>query len=689
MPSQKRTTGTASGEGEQVPGESIPMPLDHPQVLAEAILQQNPIAFVIVNKSGRIIFVNEAASQLAWRNPDGTSIDAQSASEIWGNARDFEGQAIPVEEWPISLALKGIKTVGKELRMFRPDGSHCDLSISAAPLRTEDGIIGAIASFIEITERRLAQQKITAINAQLEELVTERARGIHLMHLIGLSANNITDIREMFQVALTEICTHLRWPLGFAYIVEGPGCLHGVSAWYSSHPEQYENLRFTAASIDFSLKESLIGQVLRTGKTVFIPDLHSEEQFLRKNVARDAGLKSCLAVPVIVHQQVAAILEFFHTDSVAPQDSVLEVMGVIAAHLGQVIEEKRTEKKLQALFESAPDAQIVTDVLGKIVTANRQTAKLFGYEQELLVGQPVEILVPPDLRAEHVQHRANYVAAPHARAMGTGMELTALHKDGTSIPVEVSLSPVELDEGLLIASAIRDVRERKELEGRLREKERLAEMGTIAAIFGHEIANALNGISSNAQLIEDGLPSEKQDLINNLRIEINRLESLLNQFRSFSRLGNLKISAVHLRNLLDRVVNINRPFWSELGVRVVTEYGSDLPLLDGDEERLHQVILNLSRNAVESMPDGGTLTLRTYSNDEDVVLEVSDTGLGIPEGVDVFQLFTTTRVYGTGIGLYVAQQIVSAHGGTITYATEQGKGTTFRVTLPKKRYPMA
>jgi PAS domain S-box-containing protein len=664
------------------------MPLDHPKVLVEAILQQTPVAFLLVNKDGQVIFVNEAALQLAWKNPEHT-IDAQSAPEVWGDTQDFEGRAIPVEEWPIAQALHGIKTVGKELRMIRPDGSHYDISISAAPLRTEDGIIGAIASFIEITERRLAEQKLTAISARLEELGTERARGsIHLMHLIGLSANNVTDIREMFQIALTEICSHLHWPVGYAYIVKAPGRLHGISAWYSYDAGRYEALRRATTTIDFSLKQSVIGQVLKSGTTIFLPDLDSEEHFLRKDAVRKAGLKSYLAIPVIVHKQPAAILEFFHLEPIEPQDSVLEVMEVIAAHLGQVIEQKRAEKKLQALFDSAPDAQIVTDMLGTIVMANRQTTKLFGYSQEELLGHAVEMLLPADLRTQHIQHRARYVAAPHPRPMGIGMELRGLCKDQTEVPVEVSLSPIELEEGSLIAGAMRDVRERKELEEKLRAKERLADMGMTAAIFVHELANPLNGISTTAQFIKEMISTDGQDLIANLIIETDRLKLLLDQFRSLSRLSDLKLNSIEFRTLADHVVKINSRYWLERDIRTVTDFSGDLTL-SGDAAKLQQAIFNLTGNAAESMPDGGTLTLRAYGTHEEVIFEVTDTGPGIPEGIDVFALFTTTKAQGTGLGMHIVQQIVLAHLGTITYSSEHGKGTTFRVTLPRKRNPKA
>jgi PAS domain S-box-containing protein len=661
------------------------MPLEHPKILADAILRQNSIAFILVNQNGQVIFANEAASQLAWKSPEHTTIDPQSAPQVWGNAYDFEARAIPVEEWPIALALRGITTVGKELRIIHPDGSHYDISVSAAPLVTEDRIIGAIASFVDITKHSSAEQKLTAINARLEKVAAERARCLHLMRLIGRSAGNATSIREMFEFALTEICRYLDQPVGYAHIVEANGRPQVLSACYSSNPERYEALRRATSSIDFSLKESVIGEVLRNGTTIFMPDLDSEEHFLRKDAARQAGLKSCLAIPVMVHKSLAAVLEFF---GIQTQESLLEVMDVIATHLGQVIEQKRTEKKLQALFDSAPDVQVVTDVLGTIVMANKQTTRLFGYSEEELLGKAVETLVPSDLRGQHVQHRARYIAAPHARPMGIGMELTALCKDGSGIPVEVSLSPVELDDGLLIASAIRDVREHKKLEDKLREKERLAEMGAIAAIFAHEVANPLTGISFNAQLIKDELPSECQSLINNLSTEIYRLESLLNQFRSFGRLGDLKFVPIDFTSLVERVVNMNATYWHHLGIHVATEFARNLTL-DGDEERLHQVILNLTRNAIESMPDGGMLTLKTYSVGKDVMFEVSDTGAGIAEDIDIFELFRTTKAQGSGIGLYIVRQIVLAHHGTITYSTEQGRGTTFQVMLPKKRDPRA
>jgi PAS domain S-box-containing protein len=656
------------------------MPLNHSKAVINTLLEQNELAVLLFDKAGQIIFANERAAALAWKQT-AASPQANLDTEYWGKPFTFEGEAIPVNQWPPALALLGVKSEGSEARMVRPDGTHYDISMSASPLKTEGGeLLGAIVSFTDITERRLAEQRITALNTRLEALATERARGIHLMDLIGLSAKHVATIKEMFQIALNEMCNVMAWPVGYAYIVETPGHLHGLTAWYSSEPQHYEVLRRATSAMDFSLTESVIGQVLKLRKPICISNLDNE-LFLRRDPALQVGLKSCLAVPVLVDGEPAAILEFFHTEPIEPQDSLLEIIGVIGAHLGQVIEQKRGEQKLHALFDSAPDAQIVTDTTGKIVMANRQTVTVFGYSQQELLGQPVEVLVPPKLRTDHIQHRAGYITAPHPRPMGIGMELKGIRKDGTELPLEVSLSPIDIDEEILIASAIRDVTERKALEQRLRDKERLADMGTAAAIFTHEIANPLASIHLAALELKEAVSAEDEYLSNILCAEIDRLSGLLDQFRSLNRVTNLRVNSVDLSNVITRVIELQSTAWLAQGIQTKLTMPDNL-FVQGDEEKLQQVILNLCKNAVESMSNGGKLAVTGYRRRGQVILEVKDTGSGIPEDVEVFKLFTTTKPKGGGLGLYIVKEIIEAHRGTVSYVSESGNGTTFRVALP-------
>jgi signal transduction histidine kinase len=184
--------------------------------------------------------------------------------------------------------------------------------------------------------------------------------------------------------------------------------------------------------------------------------------------------------------------------------------------------------------------------------------------------------------------------------------------------------------------------------------------------------------------LPDAYVSQK---FNSLIGEIKRLNSLVGEFRDSSRAPHYEFKPTPLEPVVREVLSLERPRYINQGILVTHSVSADLPLVLADSDKLKQVILNLCKNAAEAMPTGGKLNLKASNTDQQATLEVSDTGLGIPEEIDVWAPFVSTKKTGTGLGLMIVREIIAAHRGTIDYLSEVGKGTTFRLTLPLSVQP--
>lgn len=358
-----------------------------------------------------------------------------------------------------------------------------------------------------------------------------------------------------------------------------------------------------------------------------------------------------------------------------------------AKQLLDVLGEAGSAERLQRLVATSRDAVMFIDRQGTILLANRATCDLFGYEFDELSGADVRMLMAEPYASNHQGYIARYEQTGAARAIGRIREVAARHKSGREFPIELSVTQIsDSGEGARYGAFIRDVSDKVRLQGELMQRERQTTVGTTASMLVHEIGNPLNNMALQlealrrrvARLPDAEGPLEKVD---SCLSEVERLSRLVQEFRALTGRRRLMRRPTVMSALVESVATgLGRPDAAVVIVRSFEDSGQEILV---DPDKLRQVVLNLCHNAVEAMPDGGALTLHTTESDSEFVLEVADTGSGVPPGVDVFEPFVTTKSGGTGLGLAICSEIVKEHGGTLTYETAAGSGTTFRVRLPR------
>jgi PAS domain S-box-containing protein len=354
-------------------------------------------------------------------------------------------------------------------------------------------------------------------------------------------------------------------------------------------------------------------------------------------------------------------------------------------HTGERL--RQSEERLQLLIESIQDYAIyILDPNGVVTSWNSGAQRIKGYTADEIIGEHYSRFYTADDVQSNKPSRNLEIAASKGKIEEESLRV---RKDGSVFWANVVITPIRDVSGNLtgFAKVVRDITERKAADERLRDAERLATLGTTAAVFAHEIANPLNGISSSLQIVTALLEEVNfhdplvEETIRSAHQEIQRLATMLKDYRSLARPQALQIQESNIRTVVEEVLAPNIKIYNDSGVTVQTRFDENLPLVPLDAARIKQVVLNLCKNAVEAMPNGGILTVKTYQSDDKAVLEISDTGQGIPEGFDPFHLFKTTKREGTGLGLSIVQQIMSEHHGSVDYISEDGKGTTFRVSL--------
>jgi two-component system, LuxR family, sensor kinase FixL len=351
------------------------------------------------------------------------------------------------------------------------------------------------------------------------------------------------------------------------------------------------------------------------------------------------------------------------------------------------LQELRQKQEINSgIINSATDAIVTINEDHVIVGFNRGAEQMFGYTRNEALGQDLSIVIPPPYKAEHRGYVRRYVATREARLIGKHVRLTAMRRDGTEFPMSISFSVAEIRDNLYFTGIIRDITEYKEMEERVLQSERLAAVGNTVTHIAHEFKNPLFIIGGYArQLLRTPNLSDKvSHKLSMIAEEVSHLEEMVAEMRDFVRRPPSQKQPGQIEKTLSEALDLFQDSLEEHQITVRQVQETPLPEVIFDPKQMRQVFVNLLKNALEAMPQGGEITITTRVRGTKAEISIADTGEGMSPEVanNIFQPYYTTKEKGTGLGLAICQSIIQEHGGSISVESAPDRGTTFTIQLP-------
>ncbi|MCR4336893.1 MAG: PAS domain S-box protein [Candidatus Omnitrophica bacterium] len=376
------------------------------------------------------------------------------------------------------------------------------------------------------------------------------------------------------------------------------------------------------------------------------------------------------------------------------QESSIEAL-VINCH--DITERKQAEERFQRVVEFSPHAMIMVDRQGKIVLINKMAEQLFSYLREELIGQSIEFLVPQSVRSKHQEYREAFIRNPEPRPMGAGRDLYGLRKDGTEVPVEIGLTPVEIMGEIFVLASIVDITERKKTEERIQRytqalQESNKQLEQFAFVASHDLQEPLRIVSSYVQLWakknKEHVDATTGKYIHYIINNVGRMQDMIQGLLMYSRLGKeASYQDVDMNRIFSQAVENLDLMIKKYQAKITCE---ELPWVWGNPLQLTQLFQNLISNAIKYCKDQEPqIRVSAKLQNVDWLFSIQDNGIGIEpqyqeQIFEIFRRLHTREEYpGTGIGLAICKKIVETHRGKIWVESQPGKGSTFFFTLPK------
>lgn len=583
-----------------------------------------------------------------------------------------------------------------EITARRMDGTLFDAEFGVGYIRTEENREqGVVCVIRDITKRKLAEQALQAtVDAEMAF-----QRYLKDLHEISIELTQIDSLDEFYRSTVAIGLDRLGFDR-MALILYDRERKTGIRTYGTDEHGHITDER----SIPIDLAEdSTLMRALRSEERFYFLD---DSPLYQANTIIGTGWHASavlwngrysigwLVVDNFVHQQPAS----------KPQ---LEALMLYAMTIGSLLVRKQTEaaqreseEKFRMLNAAAPIASVITDQTGKILLINELSEALFGYSRNELIGQSIDVLVPEDVRPAHTHLRDGYAANPRMRHMGNGLELFAQRKDGSEFPVEIKLSYIKIQTGIMVIAFIVDITERKKAEDALLqafEKEReLSDLKSrFVSMSSHEFRTPLANIlamtetlSSYRHKMNDGQISDRLDSI---RGQVNRLKGIMDDVLQLTRIQAKRIEFQPLDMDLDAFC---REVLAELKHRTDVHHQINYtclvtpPVAKLDKKLIRQILDNLLSNALKYSTADRPIDVQLTYQDEVLILSIHDQGIGIPDA-DTKHLFepfhrasNVGTISGTGLGLVIAKEAVEMHSGTIDVQSRVGQGTTITIHIP-------
>jgi len=601
----------------------------------EKIAEMGEDGIIVFDEDSRIEFANQRASEIIGLTKD--QILGREFFSLIGK-RD--------EEFLEEMVMRGEglgEKVCTEMSLQTPQAGIMETEVCIAPAQSEDGLIKTYAYIRDITERKKFEKDLRESEEKYRNLFERVRHGLY----ISTKEGHFVD------------CNQAMWGL-------------------LGYRDKEEFLKLDIVKdlyVNPEDRETFMESVEKQG---FVKDF--EVEWKKKN-----------------GEKITVLLA-----STAKRNEKGMIIGYEGLNI-DISDRKKMERELKEandflmnLIESSVDGIIVTDMKGDILIFNKGAENLLGYKSEEVVGKMnIRSIYQPGV-AKGVMDK---LRSPDFGGIGKLTSFPIFHrrKDGELIEGDLSASLIYDEKGNEIASVgiFKDLRERLKMERELREiqqallqSEKLAAMGRLTSQIAHELNNPIYGIMNTLELLKTEIPPEsKRRRILDLSLsEIQRLSEMLRNMLSFSKPEEEKRKPVKIDELIEGILLVMDKQMRESNIQVETSFDPGIPEIMASTNQMRQVMLNILKNAKEAMPKGGVLTVRTGKEDNKVLVQIQDTGIGIPEEIrdKIFEAFFTTKqkVKGVGLGLSVCYGIIKDHGGDIKVESEEGKGTTFVISLP-------